>query len=120
MWLVILLVVLLVLCTLLLVFAVILQNSKGGGLVSTMRGASEASAIFGARRAADIIERATWWLAGVFVVLTFAINIVYSTSPELGKGKAGNNLESELENVTAPRTQPPAQPAPSDQPAPAN
>jgi preprotein translocase subunit SecG len=110
---IIVLVSLLVLCSLLLVFAVILQNSKGGGLVSSMRGANEASALFGARRAADIVERATWWLAGTFVVLTFAINVIYAIN--VGDRKAGTDaIDSELENVPTPAQQPSPAPAPAE------
>lgn len=100
MWLIYLLVFLLVLCTVLLVFAIILQNSKGGGLVSSMRGASEASALLGARRAADVVERATWWLSGTLVVLTFAINVLYAYRA----GQAGDTdaTNQELENVQQP------------------
>lgn len=118
-FLIIALVSLLVLCSLLMIFAVILQSSKGGGLVSSMRGASEASAIFGARRAADIVERATWWLAGTFVVLTFAINVIYAINA--GDRKAGTDaLDTELENVPAPAPQPQPGQQPAGQPTPGN
>ena len=46
-----------------------LQNSKGGGLASEF---SSSNQIMGVRKTADFLEKATWTLAIILVVLSFA------------------------------------------------
>ena len=62
---------LLVACTF-LVFLVVIQNSKGGGLSSSVAGVSQASQVIGVRRTADLVEKATWWTIGIIMSLAFA------------------------------------------------
>lgn len=57
-----------------LIFAVVIQNSKGGGLSSTFGGG--ASQIMGARRSNEFIEKVTWYLGGALAVVAFLANIV--------------------------------------------
>ena len=58
-----------------LIFAVVIQNSKGGGLSSTFAGGS-ATQMLGARRSAEAIEKITWYLAGGVAVLAFVANVI--------------------------------------------
>ncbi len=51
----------------LLVLAVLIQNPKGGGLAS---GFSAGSQVMGVRRTADFLEKATWTLAVLILVLS--------------------------------------------------
>jgi len=60
-----------------LIFAVVIQNSKGGGLSSTFGGG--ASQILGARRSNEFIEKVTWYLAGGLALIAFVANVVGST-----------------------------------------
>lgn len=53
--------------SILLMAAVLIQNPKGGGIDPTFGG--QAQQLFGAARSTDFIEKATWVLAGVLVVL---------------------------------------------------
>jgi preprotein translocase subunit SecG len=53
--------------SLLLIGAILIQNPKGGGLDQNFGG--QASQIFGAARSSDFIEKATWVLAGLLIVL---------------------------------------------------
>jgi preprotein translocase subunit SecG len=63
----------------LLIVVVLLQSSKGGGLAGTFGGAGGGNmgAMFGTRRTADFLTRATWWLAGMVGVLAIVINLFF-------------------------------------------
>ncbi len=50
-----------------LIVAILIQNSKGGGLDASFGG--QAQQLFGAARSTDFIEKATWVLAGTLMVL---------------------------------------------------
>ena len=60
-------VVLAVIVAVLLAFIVLIQESKGGGLAS---GFASSNQIMGVRKTTDVIEKATWTLAGLLVVLS--------------------------------------------------
>lgn len=61
------LVVLIAIVSVLLMFAVLIQNPKGGGIDPTFGG--QAQQLFGAARSTDVVERATWILVGLLLVL---------------------------------------------------
>ena len=61
----------------LLIIVVLLQSSKGGGLAGTFGGGGQFGTVFGTRRTADFLSRATWWLAGALLVLTIVINLFF-------------------------------------------
>lgn len=61
----------------LLMIIVLLQSSKGGGLAGTFGGAGSMGTMFGTRRTADFLSRATWWLSGSLAVLTIIINLFF-------------------------------------------
>lgn len=63
-----------------LIFAVVIQNSKGGGLSSTFGGASGATQMLGVRRSNEAIEKLTWYLAGALAVIAFLANVVGMSS----------------------------------------
>jgi len=60
-----------------LIIIVLLQASKGGGLAGTFGGAGNLGSIFGTRRTADFLAKATWWLAGTLAVLALLINLFF-------------------------------------------
>ena len=66
--------VLIVITCILLILIVLIQNPKGGGLSSAFGGGNQ---IMGARKTSDFLEKTTWALAIILVVLalssTFAI-----------------------------------------------
>lgn len=64
-----LLVFLIVLTALLMVGIVLIQESKGGGLVSQFEDIKRHS---GVRKTTDFVERTTWILAGIMVVISVA------------------------------------------------
>lgn len=71
-----LMITLAVLTAILLMVIILLQSSKGGGLAGTFGGA-QLGTMFGSRRTADFLSKATWWLAGTLVVLTLLINLFF-------------------------------------------
>lgn len=62
-------VIFIVLAALLMIGIVLIQESKGGGLAS---GFSSANSVAGVRQTTNFIEKATWTLAGVMVVISIA------------------------------------------------
>ncbi|OCK49854.1 preprotein translocase subunit SecG [Chryseobacterium sp. CBo1] len=74
-----LLMVLIMIASVLLVIVVMAQNPKGGGLSSTFGGAS--SAQFGVQRTNDFMEKSTWTLGTVIIVLIL-ISVVVTGKPK--------------------------------------
>lgn len=60
-----------------LVIVVLLQASKGGGLAGSFGGAGQFGTVFGTRRTADFLSKATWWLGGSLMVLAVIINLFF-------------------------------------------
>ncbi len=63
------LVILAVTVAILLVLVVSIQESKGGGLASNF---SASNQIMGVRKTTDVVEKATWTLAAILVVISVA------------------------------------------------
>ncbi|MDR3608982.1 MAG: preprotein translocase subunit SecG [Ignavibacteriaceae bacterium] len=59
-----------------LIIMVLLQSSKGGGLAGTFGGGNMGS-MFGTRRTADFLSKATWWLGGSLAALALIINLFF-------------------------------------------
>ena len=98
----------------LLIGVILMQSSKGGGLAGTFGGGS-VGMVFGVRRTADFLTRATQILAGAFVVLSLVINLFFlpkttSTGEEsvLQKGAQQTAPVPQLPVQTAPTTAPPS------------
>ena len=73
-----LLIILMLIAAVLMCFIVLIQNSKGGGLASSFASSNQ---IMGVRKTTDVVEKATWTLAGLLVVLSVATSYV-DTTPE--------------------------------------
>jgi preprotein translocase subunit SecG len=73
-------VILIILACLILGFVVLIQNSKGGGLASNFAGSNQ---IMGVRKTADVLEKATWILAGLIMVL--CLTCAFMTKSEFRK-----------------------------------
>ena len=67
-----LVVILILIVSVLLSLIVLVQNSKGGGLVSNFGGANQ---MMGVRQTTDFLEKATWTMAGILVVLCLISSI---------------------------------------------
>ena len=59
--------IIILIASILLVGVVLIQNSKGGGLAS---GFAAQNQIMGVKKTTDFVEKATWTLVGVVVVLS--------------------------------------------------
>ena len=102
-----LVVTLITITAILLVLIVLAQNSKGGGL-SSQFGGSGSSQLMGVKRTTDLLEKITWGLAIVLVVLTLATNLIIQepttegfTSPNVERAQDRTvlpNLDPNLEN----------------------
>lgn len=62
-----LVIILTILAAILLIGVVLIQKSKGGGLGSTF---ASSNSILGVKRTNDVIEKVTWWLAGIICFLS--------------------------------------------------
>lgn len=101
--------VLILIVCILLVLIVLVQNSKGGGLSS---GFASNNQIMGVRKTTDFLEKATWGLAGVLLLLSLfaapkTTNTADSetTSASATKNKA-NTAQLPAANSTGATSQP--------------
>lgn len=62
-------VILILIVCVLLSIVVLIQNSKGGGLVANI---SAPQQVMGVRKTTDVLEKATWWLAIALIVFSLA------------------------------------------------
>ena len=108
------LLVLLVIDAFVLIAAILLQSGKGSGLAANFGGASSSpDAFIGIRQAGTILTKATWWCAGIFLGLSFVLQIM-STRTQVPKSV----LEDTFGNpapapATAPATTAPTTAAPA-------
>ena len=58
---------LIILVSVLMCLIVLIQNSKGGGLAA---GFASSNQIMGVRKTTDFLEKATWTLAGLMVIIS--------------------------------------------------
>ena len=82
-----LIVVLAVIVAILLAAIVLIQESKGGGLASSVAGANS---VLGVQNTTNFVEKATWTLAGLLVVrsvsTTFFVNRTTNTADDMVSG----------------------------------
>lgn len=102
--------ILIIIASILLVIIIMAQNPKGGGLSGTFGGASAAN--FGVQRTNDFMEKATWTLGTVIVVLIL-LSIILTGKPSqtLPTMAAPVKTETPVKQApanTAPTTQMPA------------
>jgi preprotein translocase subunit SecG len=69
--------ILITIVSLLLMLVILIQNPKGGGVDPTLGG--QAQQLFGAARSTDVVEKATWVLAGALILLCIAAVFVVGT-----------------------------------------
>ena len=80
----VLLTILIVIAAVLLILLVLVQNSKGGGLAA---GFSSGNQVMGAPKTADFLEKASWTLAAIIIVLSIiavGFNKSDAVTPEEG------------------------------------
>lgn len=99
-------VILILVVSVLLGLVVLVQNSKGGGLISNFGGANQ---MMGVRQTTDFLEKATWTLATILVVLCLVSSMTI-TSGRTGSAQDSQMREQiELNTPVAPATDAPAE-----------
>ena len=108
-------VILILIVSVLLGLIVLVQNSKGGGLVSNFGGANQ---MMGVRQTTDFLEKATWTMAAVLVVLCLISSVTIPKNVKQGNA-LDTEMRSQIENVmpSAPAAATPAAEAPAEAPA---
>jgi preprotein translocase subunit SecG len=67
-----------ILVSVILVIMILLQSSKGGGLAGGITGGTgNMGQMFGTRRTADFLSKATWWLGSIVLGLAIVINLFF-------------------------------------------
>ncbi|PKP20950.1 MAG: preprotein translocase subunit SecG [Bacteroidetes bacterium HGW-Bacteroidetes-20] len=94
-----LLVILIILASLLLGFIVLIQNSKGGGLASNFAGQNQ---VLGVRKTTDFLEKATWTIAAVIMVLCLTTAI--KVKSDYNKGRPSATQTEQAEQTETPET----------------
>jgi preprotein translocase subunit SecG len=93
--------ILIILASILLVLAVLVQNSKGGGLAS---GFSSSNQVMGVRKTTDFLEKFTWGMATTLIVLcilgAFAL-------PKKSSTEGTSVIQEQIDNATVPNQQAP-------------
>ena len=97
-----------VIVAILLVVVVLMQASKGGGLAGTLGGGS-VGMVFGVRRTADFLIRATQVLAAILFILSLTINIFFLPRTK-GDDESILQRSSQQEIPTVPQL-PPSEPS---------
>lgn len=97
----ILLTVLIVIAAVLLVLLVLVQNSKGGGLAA---GFGSGNQVMGVRKTTDFLEKATWTLIMVIILLSFfAVGISKrSVQPSANQSVITEQVEEAAQELQAP------------------
>jgi preprotein translocase subunit SecG len=100
--------ILIILVCILLALVVLIQNPKGGGIVSGIIGSSQ---VMGVKKTSDFIEKLTWGLAVALVVLCLAASF---SLPGTEDRQIGSSMQEQIDNSGAP-VNAPAVPAPAQQ-----
>ncbi len=96
-------IVIIIIVSVLLGIVVLLQNSKGGGLTSEF---SSSNQIMGVRKTADFLEKATWTLAIILVVLSFATSFMGGRANRAHQNQGSKAQQGQ--SMTVPAQQPAA------------
>tara|TARA_B100001027_G_scaffold5753_1_gene3788 strand:- start:391 stop:660 length:270 start_codon:yes stop_codon:yes gene_type:complete len=70
------------------------QNPKGGGLASTFGGDSQQ--IGGVKKTTDFLDRSTWILASLLLLLILFSNITLNSGNDINESELLNNTEDVL------------------------
>lgn len=99
-----------VIISILLVIVVLVQNSKGGGLSSMF---ASSNSVMGVRKTTDFLDKATWSLVAILVILSVASAAflhssenVDETTDILNKIEEKSPISSPIQSETATPLQP--------------
>ena len=89
-------IVLIAIACVLLGLVVLVQNSKGGGLASNFAASNQ---IMGVKKTTDFIEKATWTLA--IVVMVLSLSSAFISKKEYAKLHKTHGYDTEMETPMA-------------------
>lgn len=90
---------LVIIAAVLITIVVLLQNGKGDGLASNFVAGNQT---FGVRQTADILEKITWGLCVVILVLSICTSFVAGGKRDKVKAEVTENVENAASAVEAP------------------
>lgn len=95
---------LLLIDSVILVAAILMQSGKGGGLAASFGGATTAAdALIGTRQAGNLLTKATWWCGGIFLALSFVLQIA-STRGRVPRSVLEKGFANPVPTAPAPVT----------------
>jgi preprotein translocase subunit SecG len=103
-------IILIILTSALLGIIVLIQNPKGGGLSGTIAGFS--NQFMGVKQTTDVLEKGTWVLSAVLVVLCLVSSLVINSTKDSGTDAIKN-----IPTTTSPNSLPQQQATPPVLPA---
>jgi len=103
--------IIVIVASILLTLVVLVQNPKGGIAANFI----SPNQVMGVKRSTDFIEKATWILAVVLIVLSLLSNFFIPTGQVGSETQNDSRLKDEIENVAVPAPPAQQQPAPAQQ-----
>jgi preprotein translocase subunit SecG len=91
-----LIIVLIIICVALGLF-VLIQNPKGGGLATGGSGSN----MFGVQRTGDVLEKGTWVLLTLIVVISLAVTAIGKTGGT-SAGSSESKIQEQLDKTPTP------------------
>ena len=76
---------------------ILIQNPKGGGLAT---GGGTGSNMFGVQRTGDVLEKGTWVLLTLIVVVSLAITTIGKSG--IGASSTGSKIDEQINKVATP------------------
>ena len=101
-----------VVLSVLLIIIILLQSSKGEGLAGTFGGGGNFGTVFGTRRTADFLSKATWWLGGGILFLSILVNLFFLPGQSTSDQRQ-SVIQSSRQQTAVPTT--PSLPSPVQQ-----
>jgi len=91
-----LIILLIIICVALGLF-VLIQNPKGGGLATGGSGSN----MFGVQRTGDVLEKGTWVLLTLIVVISLAVTAIGKTGGSVS-GSGDSKIQEQLDKTPTP------------------
>lgn len=91
-----LLVILLIIFCIALGLFILIQNPKGGGLATGGSGSN----MFGVQRTGDVLEKGTWVLLTLIVVISLSITVMSKSGA--GLSSTGSKIDEQINKVAVP------------------
>ena len=85
----------------LLVVIIMVQNPKGGGLSSSFGGGGSQQ-LGGVQKTNDFLDKGTWGLATLLIVLILLINIPIFGNSDLNRSRVDENIEVPAQTAPVP------------------